>query len=203
MADTDLLVHILQACAQTAPGPLFPADLAAAAGIDRAQLDDAIDRLRNNGYIQIADWVQGKGQGYTLTAAGAEALTTPTELRQPAAAPEPVPMPKRSHTPSTWERGEIIRTALLEPRPPIVTMVILFANLLVFAIGISMALMRGISLEVFLLGKVPGDLAELRGLAELRQQLGVLSTGHVIFLNEWWRLVTHQFLHSGLLHLGL
>lgn len=190
MADTDLLVRVLQACAQSAPAPLFPAEFAADSGIERGRLDDAVDRLRLNGYIQIADWIQGKGQGYTLTPAGAEALTKPTELRQPAAAPEPTF--ERSLAPETWERGEVIRASLIEPAPPVVTMVLLFVNLLAFAIGLGWALLRDVPLEAYLGGKALGEL----------DRWGALSTSQVIVAGEWWRLVTHQFLHGGLLHLG-
>ncbi|MCI0684917.1 MAG: rhomboid family intramembrane serine protease [Gemmataceae bacterium] len=193
MADTDLLLRVLQACAQS-PAPLFPAELAATSGIDRARLDEAIDRLRLNGYIQIADWVQGKGQGYTLTPAGAAALTKPTELRQPAAAP-PEPAPERRRVPLTWERGELIRSALVEPTPPVVTMVLLFANLLMFAIGLGWALLRDIALADYFTGSVSVQLANLQ------LTLGALSTLHVILQDEWWRLVTYQFLHGGVLHL--
>ena len=195
MADTDLLARVLQACSQSAPAPLFPAEFSTASGIDRSQLDDAIDRLRLNGYVQIADWAQGKGQGYTLTAAGAEALTRPTELRQPAVVRETTP--ERTFTPRTWERGEIIRAALVEPAPPVVTMVLLFANLLMFAIGLAWALMRGVAVDGYLLG------ANSIEMANLHLMFGSLSTRHVILADQWWRLLTHQFVHDGVLHLAL
>src|SRR5262245_43972428 len=101
MADNDLSLRILEACSRAAPAAMFPAQFAAEVNLDRSILDSALDRLRLNGYLQIADWVQGKGQGYTLTAAGADALRDPARLDRPAPAPEPVPEP-RLRTSRTW-----------------------------------------------------------------------------------------------------
>ena len=115
MAENDLLTRVLQACAQAAPAPLFPAEFAAASGLARQDMDAAIDRLRLNGYLQIVDWVSGKGQGYALTPAGTEALTRPTELRKPAAAPQPE---QPTFDDRIWQRGETVRAALLESGRP-------------------------------------------------------------------------------------
>jgi membrane associated rhomboid family serine protease len=193
MADKDLSLRILEACSRAAPVPMFPAQLAAEANLDRSLLDAALDRLRLNGYLQIADWVQGKGQGYTLTAAGTDALRDPARLDRPAPAPEPVPEP-RLRASRTWERGETIRNSLIEPGPPRITMLLLFANVAMYAIGMALALQRGVSLADYLNGERNGELLD---------SLGAVSTYRVMAEHEWWRLLSHQFLHNGLLHIGM
>jgi membrane associated rhomboid family serine protease len=194
MADKDLLLRVLEACSRAAPAPLFPAQFAAEASLDRSHLDAALDRLRLNGYLQIADWVQGKGQGYTLTSEGTDALRDPARLDRPAPAPKPEPEP-RLRTSRTWERGETVRNALVEPCPPRITMLLLFANLAVYAIGLVLALQRGMTLADYLNGE--------RGQGQLLDSLGSVSSFHVIAEHQWWRLLSHQFLHGNLLHVGM
>jgi membrane associated rhomboid family serine protease len=194
MPDKDLLLRVLTACSRSAPGPLFPAQFAAEASLDRSRLDAALDRLRLNGYLQIADWVQGKGQGYTLTAAGADALRDPARLDRPAPAPNPELEP-RLRTSRTWERGETVRNALLDPAPPRITMLLLFANLAVYAIGLVLALQRGMTLTDYLNGE--------RGQGQLLDSLGSVSAFRVVAEHQWWRLLSHQFLHGNLLHIGM
>jgi membrane associated rhomboid family serine protease len=192
MADTDLLRRVLEACSRSAPAPLFPSIFAGQAGLERGALDAAIDRLRLGGYIQIGDWVQGQGQGYVLTPAGALALQQTTALDQPA--PDLEPEAPVLPTDTTWERGEAIRTALLEPAPPIVTMTLLFANLLMYAAGLILALMRGISVHDYVNGS-----PIVHGLSET---LGSLNSELTVHQHQWWRLLSHQFLHGNLIHLA-
>lgn len=51
----------------------------------------------------------------------------------------------------------------------------------------------GVNAIIFLVGFVLGNL--LLG-------LGALFPGRVIFLGEWWRIITAGFLHAGILHIG-
>ena len=96
--DRELLTELLHACFDAAPEPLYPGRFAEAHGIDRAVLDRALDELRLKGLIRLTEWVQGVGQGYTLTQAGMDLLENPRGLRPgvplPAArlpVPEPYP----------------------------------------------------------------------------------------------------------------
>ena len=194
MADTDLLTRVLHACSQAAPAPFFPGEFAASAGLPRPDIDAAVDRLRLNGYLQIVDWVQGKGQGYALTPAGTEALQQPTELRKPAAAP---PTEQPTLDDRVWQRGETVRAALLEPGRPIVTMTLLFANLAMFAVGLAIAWMRGIPIQDYFSGTASLELSRVY------RSLGSLVTVDVVVNQEWWRLISYQFMHIGLAHLGM
>src|SRR5262245_10221653 len=193
MAENDLLTRVMQACAQAAPAAFFPSEFAASAGAARADIDDAIDRLRLNGYLQIVDWVQGKGQGYAPTPAGIEALRAPAELRRPAAAPSPE---EPTIDDRIWPRGEAVRQTLLEPRRPMITMVLLFANLSMFAVGAVVATMQGASLQEYLFGHIFSGRSNAFG--QLMDSLGAVDVTRVIGGNEWWRLISYQFLHSGL-----
>lgn len=198
MAEDDLLTRVMQACAQVAPAPFFPSEFAASSGAARADIDDAIDRLRLNGYLQIVDWVQGKGQGYAPTPAGIEALKAPAELRRPAAAPPPE---EPTIDDRIWQRGETVRQALLEPRTPVVTMTLLFANLAMFAIGAFVGFQRGVSMQEYFFGGIFSGRSQAFG--QLMDTLGAVNIVSVIGGNEWWRLVSHLFLHLGLIHLGM
>ena len=185
-------LRVLQACAQASPAALFPGRFAEEAGLDRAALDAALDRLRLNGHLQIADWVAGQGQGYRLTDAGRDALKNPALLNRPAPEPEPTP----EITSATWDRGEAVRAAFTDPGPPIITMVLLLANLLMFAAGLGMAAMNNIPVRDYLFA------TRSLPLAELDRSLGSLGTVDVMVRHEWWRVISYQFLHAGLLHLG-
>jgi rhomboid protease GluP len=135
--------------------------------------------------------VQGRGQGYRVTAAGAAAL------QKGRIAPAPPPAEEKTAVrETTWERGETVRNALLDPSPPVVALVLLFANLAVFAVGIGLAWQRGIPLDDYLMGRG-------LGVAQLLTDLGAVLPHAVIGLGEYWRLLTHLFLHSGLLHIAL
>jgi membrane associated rhomboid family serine protease len=181
----DLLLRVLQACADAAPAPLFPAD---GAGLDRATLDAALDRLRLNGLVEIADWVQGKGQGYRATAAGAEAL----HRQRIAPAPPPAEdVPDAADT--AWQRGEEARAALLKPAPPIVTRILVFANLAVFAWGMWLARQSGLEISDY----------PMRGHNPVLFSLTWIHATYLVHLHQFWRLLSHQFVHGNLLHLAL
>src|SRR2546423_540606 len=77
----DLLAELLRACFDAAPDPLYPAAFAQEKGIDRAAVDQALDDLRLRGLVRLTEWVQGQGQGYTLTQAGLDLLEDPRGLR--------------------------------------------------------------------------------------------------------------------------
>ena len=79
---TDLLEIILRECAGSRPEPWYPSEYARATGVPRPTLDEPLDRLRLGGLVRLTDWVQGKGQGYTLTPAGEQVLERPRLLQR-------------------------------------------------------------------------------------------------------------------------
>ena len=137
---------ILQECAAAAPQPWYPRRYAETQGIDRNRLDAPLDDLRLHGLIELTEWVEGRGQGYRLTPHGHHFLQTPFEMARirsgrPLQRGSDTSAPERNGPPATttWDRGEAVREALLGTSTPVVTLLLLFANLLIFAYGMLLA----------------------------------------------------------------
>src|ERR1700736_301763 len=141
----DIPELILRQCAAAAPNPWFPSVYVRDTGIVRDQLEAPLDALRMLGLVRIADWAQGQGQGYALTPEGEQVLQNTRVLAQlragkyePAAnAPSVTVAPTRLRS-SAWDRGEIVRDAVLYPPRPVVTTVLILANLSVFMLGVTL-----------------------------------------------------------------
>ncbi len=198
---TDVLEMVLRDVASARTEPWYPADYAQATGVPREQLDACLDRLRLSGLVRLTDWVQGRGQGYTLTPEGAQVLDSPRLLarlregrelpRRLEAAPEPAPRSLRE--PGTaWDRGEAIRAALLDQSRPVFTKTLIWINVAVFGIGLWMAMQGGVS-----------DAYLSRGAPKIAEQLGAMTSYDVTVKRQWWRLVSCAFVHHGFLHILL
>jgi membrane associated rhomboid family serine protease len=190
----DLLEILLRECAAAGPQPWYPADYVNQTGVSRARIDADLDRLRLGGLLRLTEWVQGKGQGYAVTPEGAEVLQNPRHvqrMRQQGVEPQPAPAPLRSAETRTtvWGRGEAIRGSMLQPSPPVVTFLLISANVLVFFAGTFVA--------------KEGDSGPAGTVYDFLSHLGPLSRGAVVFRNEWWRLLGYAFLHAGFIHLLL
>ena len=212
----EVLLRIVRACGESEP--LYPAPFAAQAGIDRDTLDQALDHLRMHDLVRLTDWVRDKGQGYALTDDGRRVLEQESLLARilagkpvrPVATSEPRP------TFSSWERGEAVRDAFLRPAAPVVTMTLVFVNVLVFVGGLQLAWMQGIHLNTYLSGNLAERMLWNRDqrlavdqealgqrvrLYRLQDTMGSLNPRAILGQDQWWRLITHGFLHGGLLHL--
>jgi membrane associated rhomboid family serine protease len=196
--NNELLELLLRECQAAAPQPWYPADYAQQTGVARDAIDADLDRLRLAGLLRLSDWVQGKGQGYVLTSEGGDVLENPRYLERlraegaaPLPAPAPLQPPKTGAT--TWERGEAVRAALLQPTRPTVTITLIVLNLVVFFYGCLLASQRGLPLNQFVMG---GD-------ARIAHDTGAILRPDITSANEWWRLLTCCFVHFGLLHLGV
>ncbi len=198
----DIREFILRQCAATAPIPWFPSVFARENTIPRDQLDRHVDELRMAGLIRIADWVQGKGQGYGLTPEGERVLQSSRDLARLRSGkldlkPEPQPV---AADPTSWrgtsmDQGEIARQAVLYPTQPIVTRILILLNVLVFGFGMSMAIQRKLPVDEYLWGQGLAAMA-------INQEIGALS-GVMIVQGHWMRLLACCFVHFGLLHLGV
>jgi rhomboid protease GluP len=173
--DRVLLTDLLHACYDAAPEPLYPARFAQQHGIERGVLDRALDDLRLRGLVRLTDWVQGVGQGYTLTQAGVNAIENPRGLRPDAPLPvAPVPV----HVPYDEPPRERV---LIRPGRPIVSWTLIAVNVAIFLVTESM------------LG--PNNLGERLFVN------GALTSGTILEHHQWWRLLTYAFLHANMMHI--
>jgi membrane associated rhomboid family serine protease len=179
------LETILRRCAEAAPEPWYPSVYAKSVGISRDALDPHLDRLRMAGLVRLTDWVQGQGQGYALTPAGDRVLESPRDLARlrqgqlpPARGEWFEPQGPNGRGRSAWDRGEAVREALLTPSTPVVTYTLLVVNIAVFLAEIA-----------------PGFTPPVV------DTLGLSGAGLV--RGEWWRLLTHCFVHGGPLHIAM
>jgi membrane associated rhomboid family serine protease len=200
-AHTELLEIILRECAAAQGRPWYPSAFASATGVPREPLEACLDQLRLNGLVQLTPWVQGHGQGYQLTPAGAEVLRQPRllaklregevpQVRLPAAA-EPAP----SRHALAGLRGEKVRNALLDDSRPLVTQALVAANVLWFLVG-------GAVYVHF--GGVFGDYATGSGgiqLSKTYDYIGSLARPDLVNDHQWWRLLSYGFVHGGFIHL--
>lgn len=193
------LEEILRQCAAAAPNPWFPSAYARDAGVARDSLDVPLNDLRVGGLIHVIAWIQGQGQGYGLTPAGAEVLQNARDLAQIRAGnvPQRAAKPKELSPPApaaatAWERGEANREVLLNPRPPVVTPALIGLNVAFFAAGLLLALHGGVPLNKYLAG----------GTTDILESTGALTPLDLV-RGQWWRLLTACFVHIGLLHLGV
>lgn len=200
---------ILRRCAEAAPAPWYPSAFARERGISRDSLDPHLDQLRLGGLIRLTDWVQGHGQGYALTPEGAEVVQNPRLLarlkdgRLPlgtnglAARQSPA-----EGTPAFGDRAEAVRTALLEPSIPRVTLALLFINILWFFVGLGLAVHEGLPANLYLWGGAERNEDAFR-YSEVLRLLGNMNGSDFYLRSQWWRLFTCAFVHIGLIHLGV
>jgi len=129
-ADTDLLTDLLRACSELSPQPLYPAAFSQEHGIDREMLDKALDELRTRGLLRLTDWVQGMGQGYTLTEAGLDYVERPRGLQAGAALPK-----VQAPAPHPLDDDETRTRPLFRRGPATVSMGLIAINVAVFIMG--------------------------------------------------------------------
>lgn len=171
--------------------PWFPAQYAKAAGVPRDALDAVITRLWESQLIYARDWQRGLGQGYDLTPEGERAARDPAVLARALAGPR-IDDSRERPALTTYDRGERARDAFLNPKRAIVTQTLIFLNVLVFFIGFIVAWRSGNGRMAFIKGE---DVTTLL-------KLGAI-TGDGLLNGEWWRLITTNFVHIGLVHLVL
>jgi membrane associated rhomboid family serine protease len=199
---SDPLEDILRQCDAAKPDPWYPKDYAEKNGIPRASLDPYLDRLRLGGLIRLTDWVPGKGQGYVLTTEGLRVLGSSWALSRlrsgqlTAAREAPAPAtPEKRGGLTTYDRGEIIRHALLAPATATVTQLLFWANVVVFLVGLMWAQQQGV-MNDYLVAK------STLPVQSLWHKLGALAGGDLA-RGEWWRLLSCCFVHFGFMHLAM
>ncbi len=197
--DDAFLLKLLQACAERAPAPLYPARFCQEQNIDRAKLDDGFDELRRRGLVVLSDWVKDLGQGRALTDAGKAALELNILPTMPVIAAD-----SATADLTVYERGELVRGALYEPTQPYVSRTLLALNLAYFLFGAIYAGWHELPVGQYLLGEngvhntTNFVLGHLGGLYDHR----VLPIRiHTDARPELERMVLSIFLHAGVIHL--
>ncbi len=178
------LETILRLCAAAAPEPWYPRLYAKQGGVDPQALGHCLEELALDGLLRKVPGTPETGPGVSLTRDGERVLLDPEALRRLRAG-QPV---------SPGDRGAIIRQALRGRLPPRVTVLLVVANVLVFAAGYYAAGQLGAGND-FLRG-IPVTAV----VARLLEKSGALSARHVID-GQWWRLLTSGFVHVGCMHL--
>jgi len=163
---------LLRAIAQQGDEPWFPSTYASSTGIARDALDGPLTDLRLAGLIEVVTWVKGRGQGYRLTEAGQRALRGPQ-----------VKPPETSSPPS-------LDTIPLNQRPLLVIWLLAAVCILVFLAGLVLAAWDGLSIRDYLNGQ---DVVTVHRLGAVR--------GWDLLHGQWYRLLTANFAHFGVLHL--
>ena len=174
----ETLVKVLTVCGRQAPAPFRPKIEADRLNIERAELDSALDHLRLGGFVEIADWVAGEGQGYKLTPAGELALQKPDLLDRPDA---PALKSLKAEALEPADPADIFRARLTHPARPWVTPTLVGLNIAIFAARSFVANMYG------------RDLNRHGAIEPLAAFVG----------DEWWRLASYMFLHANLIHLTM
>jgi membrane associated rhomboid family serine protease len=200
----ELLEMILRDCGAAGEQPWYPADYTRSTGVDRNRVDACLDELRLGGLVQLTDWVQGKGQGYTLTSSGRQVLDRPRLLGQVRHGVPPQPSrPVETESPfagepAQWDRGKALADALQTTRPALVTRMLIVLNVVNFIIGLAMVQQAGASIGDYL-----GWDVHDRRVNEIRDDTGALKGRLSLLQGEWWRLLTCCFVHMGVVHLVL
>lgn len=195
------LESLLRLVASTSPAAWYPKAYAQSSGVPREQLDGPLNDLRLAGLLKMTEWVKDIGQGYLLTPFGKEVLDNPQflarlreGLRPTLTVEEERPEAERpdSSAPTTFERGEVVRNALLYPQPPRVTWVLIGLNVLVFLIGILWSNQGGVQGGLFLEGRDGKTIREMGAL-----------TAFDLINGDWWRVLMCCFLHFGIFHIAM
>lgn len=176
---------VLRWIAAARPEPWFPSAHAKQTGTPRDSLDEPLNELRVTGLVYAAAWVRGTGQGYVLTPEGEAATADPAVLgllRDLAPHDEPTGEP-----PLDLDLGP---RSVIDLRQPLVTPVVLAANLIWFFVGLVIAMRTGVGAGPYL---SPGDTGVLA-------RLGAVSPLDLL-RGDWWRLASCCFVHVGVLHL--
>jgi membrane associated rhomboid family serine protease len=190
---------LLRLVEAAAPGPWYPKAYAAGESLPREQLDPLLNDLRMAGLLSMTDWSKETGQGYVLTSLGREVLNNPQVLSRlrdgtkvTLRVQEETPEAERPRTgqPTTFERGETVRNALLYPDPPKFTWILIYLNVAIFLVGI-----------------VWSKLSDRIGFFEGRDALTLHDMGALMAFDlvrdQWWRVLACCFLHFGIFHIGM
>ena len=177
------LESILRLCAAAAPEPWYPRLFAKQSGVDAQALGLCLEELWLSGLIEKSPGNDETGPAISLTREGERVLLDPEALRRLRA----------GEALSPNDRGALIRQALRGRLRPLVTVLLVLSNVLVFAAGYYQARQEGQDAN-FLSGAVN------RPVLKLLEGSGALVPLDLVD-GQWWRLLTSGFVHIGFMHI--
>ncbi|HEY7312154.1 MAG TPA: rhomboid family intramembrane serine protease [Gemmataceae bacterium] len=180
------LESILRLCAASAPEPWYPRLYAKQSGVNAQALGLCLEELWLSGLIEKSPGNDETGPAISLTREGERVLLDPEALGRLRA----------GEALSPNDRAGLIRQALSGGLRPLVTVLLVLLNVVVFAVGYFNA--RAVHADNAFLS---GD-QTVAAVLTILDRSGALSASHLID-GEWWRLVTAAFVHVGFLHLLL
>ncbi len=178
---THPLEELLLAIGRVAPRPWDHKADAQQLGLDPRDVEDHLELLWLEGLIAKSE----SGRGVELTPLGREVLDDPEALGRLRAGEALAP-----------SQGAVVRNSLHRPITPVVTRLLLAANLAVFAYCVWLAYRANV-LSIYLTSRVDN-----RVLLQVYHPAGAVTALDVI-RGDWWRLLTTCFVHAGALHILL
>ena len=193
----DLVLPLLRQCAAAAPLPCDVREWARARDLAPEHFECLLEVLADAGVLQRT----AEGDKVALTDTGAKLLQKPQPLAKFCAAVEEE-LPPPGGNLGQWKTvRDILRTT---PRP-IINRLLIWANLLVFGLGVLLAARHNLAFE-FVMPIQPG-MAGLRivrnaNLDDIYRTTGQLRRSDVLE-GHWWRLLACCFVHFGVIHLAM
>jgi membrane associated rhomboid family serine protease len=182
---------LLELIAREAPGPWHPRLYVQRTGADPDDLAELVELAVLEKLIRSVEGSRFTGPGYFLTRLGEQALTDRTVLQRMQ---EGVPV-------STDDPGAVVRASLRQDVKPVVTRLLLAANILVFLWGLTLSWKDNAVFQGFFIG-MSGSPKVQRAVGEVLRRTGALSAEGLLD-GQWWRLLSCAFVHGGIIHIGM
>jgi membrane associated rhomboid family serine protease len=193
---------VLRLCQSMEPDPWYPRKYFSKNQDGRETVEATLDQLRLGGFIELTPWTAEYGQGYRLTPEGRVLLANSRaivrynrgELPPPKVVPTQAPTERRAN----GDRWLQIRDALTSQEPATVSMILGGVCAAVFFWGYMLA-SRADAGQAFLMGFLGGD---PRKFTPILNETGAVAVPYLL-VGQWWRMLTANFVHSGVLHIGM
>lgn len=195
--ERELVLPLLRQCAAAAPLPCDAREFARAHDVPWERVECCLELLAEAGILQQ----ENDGDRVVLTADGLHVLQNPAALEKLCAAAEQELPP-----PGSIAHWRAVHETLRTPARPTVNRLLIWANVLVFGLGIFLAGRHGLSFEFIMpfRPQMGGGLGVVQNanLDEVFRTIGRLERRDVLE-GHWWRLLACCFVHFGIIHLAM
>jgi membrane associated rhomboid family serine protease len=185
------LEKLLRMIAAAAPQPWYPRQYAETTRFPLDVLLYYLEHLWLDGLLQKGDMSEWSA-GLLLSPAGEKVLREPESLRRLRDG-EPL---------EPGDRGGIVRAVFRKPQRPVLTRLLLWANVLWFAWGFYLAQRPPLKAgRAFLATFEHANVAAVNAQQAVLHQTGAVMPDDLVH-RQWWRLLSCCFVHIGLIHLA-